>query len=70
MDEEELMSIKEQEKYVEVLHYIGRFQISIHASVGLSGPQTFNIVGYIKKKRFIVLIDSGSLHNFIDKILA
>jgi carbamoylphosphate synthase small subunit len=33
-------------------------------------PQTLNIVGYIKKKKVIVLIDSGSTHNFIDKILA
>jgi hypothetical protein len=37
---------------------------------GLSAPQTLNIVGYIKKQKVIVLIDSGSTHNFIDKILA
>ena len=32
---------------------------------GISTPQTLNIEGYIKKKKVIVLIDSGSTHNFI-----
>ena len=33
-------------------------------------PQTFKIEGYIKKKKIIVLIDSGSTHNFIHYKLA
>ena len=33
-------------------------------------PQTLNIKGYIKKKKVIVLIDSGSTHNFIHYKLA
>jgi hypothetical protein len=45
-------------------------EISIHALEGLLVPQTMNIVGYINKKKCIVLIDSGSTHNFIDKKLA
>ena len=32
---------------------------------GISTPQTLKIEGYIKKKKVIVLIDSGSSHNFI-----
>jgi len=32
--------------------------------------QTLNIEGYIKKKNLIVLIDSGSTHNFINYKLA
>jgi hypothetical protein len=31
----------------------------------ISTPQTLKIEGYIKKKKVIVLIDSGSTHNFI-----
>jgi hypothetical protein len=39
--------------------------ISCNALVGISTPQTLKIEGYIKKKKVIVLIDSGSTHNFI-----
>jgi len=31
----------------------------------ITTPQTLNIAGHIKKKKVIVLIDSGSTHNFI-----
>ena len=44
-------------------------EIYVHALAGLSTPQTLNIVGYIKKQKVIVLIDSGSTYNFIYKIL-
>ena len=33
--------------------------------VRITTPQTINIEGHIKKKKVIVLIDSGSTHNFI-----
>jgi hypothetical protein len=39
--------------------------ISCNPLGGISTPQTLKIEGYIKKKRVIVLIDSGSTHNFI-----
>lgn len=39
--------------------------ISSNALVGITTPQTIKIEGKIKKKRVIVLIDSGSTHNFI-----
>jgi hypothetical protein len=39
--------------------------ISCNALAGISTPQTLNIEGYIKKKKVIVVIDSGSTHNFI-----
>jgi hypothetical protein len=39
--------------------------ISCNALAGISTPQTLKIEGYIKKKKVIVLIDSGSTHNFI-----
>jgi len=39
--------------------------ISCNALVGITTPQTIKIKGHIKKKKVIVLIDSGSTHNFI-----
>jgi hypothetical protein len=39
--------------------------ISLHALAGISTPQTLKIKGYIKHRLVMVLIDSGSTHNFI-----
>ena len=39
--------------------------ISCNALEGITTPQTLKIEGQIKKKKVIVLIDSGSTHNFI-----
>jgi len=39
--------------------------ISCNALVGITTPKTIKIEGHIKKKKVIVLIDSGSTHNFI-----
>ena len=39
--------------------------ISCNALVGINTPQTLNIKGHIKKKKVVVLIDSGRTHNFI-----
>jgi hypothetical protein len=44
--------------------------ISCSLLAGISTPQTLKIEGYIKKKKVIVLIDSGSTHNFIHDKLA
>jgi hypothetical protein len=44
--------------------------ISCNALAGISTPQTLKIEGYIKKNKVIVLIDSGSTHNFIHYKLA
>ena len=40
--------------------------ISCNALVGVTTPQTLKIEGHIKKKNLIVLIESGSTHNFIN----
>jgi hypothetical protein len=40
-------------------------QISIHALVGITSPQTLKLVGYIKHMKVIVLIDNDHTHNFI-----
>ena len=39
--------------------------ISYNAFAGITTPQTLKIEGNIEKKKLIVLIDSGSTHNFI-----
>jgi hypothetical protein len=39
--------------------------ISLHALTGFSAPQTLNLIGYIKHQKVIILVDSGSTHNFI-----
>eukprot|EP00253_Pinus_taeda_P028424 PITA_28424 len=39
--------------------------IQLHALVGISSPQTLKIRGFIKHFPVVVLIDSGSTHNFI-----
>jgi hypothetical protein len=39
--------------------------ISFNALAGIITPETLKIEGYIKNKKIIVLIDSGSTHNFI-----
>ena len=44
--------------------------ISCNAFVGINIPQTIKIEGYIKNKKAIVLVDSGSNHNFIQYKLA
>jgi hypothetical protein len=44
--------------------------ISCNALARISTPQALNIEGYIKTKKVIVLIDSGSTHNFIHYKLA
>jgi hypothetical protein len=44
--------------------------ISCNALARISTPQTLKIEGFIKKKKVIVLIDSGSTHNFIHYKLA
>ena len=39
--------------------------ISCNALAGITTPQNLKIEGHIKNKKLIVLIDSGSTHNFI-----
>jgi hypothetical protein len=39
--------------------------ISLNALTGFSAPQTLKLIGYIKNQKVIILVDSGSTHNFI-----
>jgi hypothetical protein len=42
-------------------------RISWHALTGFSAPQTLKLIGYIKHRKVIILVDSGSTHNFIHR---
>jgi hypothetical protein len=44
--------------------------ISLHALTGFSSPQTLKLIGYIKHRKVIILVDSGSTHNFIHHHIA
>jgi hypothetical protein len=39
--------------------------ILLNALTGFSAPQTLKLIGYIKNRKVIILVDSGSTHNFI-----
>jgi hypothetical protein len=44
--------------------------ISINSVTDFSSPLTLKLIGYIKNKKFIILVDSGSIHNFIHRCIA
>jgi hypothetical protein len=44
--------------------------ISLNALTGFSAPQTLNLIDYIKHQKVIILVDSGSTHNFIHRRIA
>nr|KYP66316.1 hypothetical protein KK1_012604 [Cajanus cajan] len=45
-------------------------QISLHALLGHSIPQTLKVLGHIHTSSITVLVDSGSTHNFIQDRIA
>jgi hypothetical protein len=44
--------------------------ISLNALPVLFAPQTLKLIGYIKHRKVIILVDSGSTHNFIHRHIA
>jgi hypothetical protein len=44
--------------------------ISLNALTGFSTPQTLKLIGYIKHRKVIILVDSGSTHNFIHRYIS
>jgi hypothetical protein len=44
--------------------------VSINDHTGFSVPQTLKLIGYIKHRKVINLIDSGSTHNFIHRCIS
>jgi len=41
--------------------------ISLNALTGFYAPQTLNLIGYIKHRKVIILVDSGNTHNSIHR---
>ncbi|XP_057967759.1 uncharacterized protein LOC131157517 [Malania oleifera] len=41
-------------------------EITLHAMVGSISPKTMRLVGKIKGEQVVIIIDSGSTHNFVD----
>ena len=41
--------------------------ISLHALSGTDGFQTMRIHGHVKNQKLVILIDTGSTHNFVDQ---
>jgi carbamoylphosphate synthase small subunit len=69
-EEEQEQEPSQDENVEEILSEELTPTISCNALVGISTPQTLKIEGYIKNKKVVVLIDSGSTHNFIHYKLA
>jgi hypothetical protein len=44
--------------------------ISLNSLSDFFSPQTLKLIGYIKHRKFTILIDSGSTHNFIHRRIA
>jgi hypothetical protein len=44
--------------------------ISLNALTGFFAPQTLKIIGYIEHRKVMILVDSGSTHNFIHHRIA
>jgi hypothetical protein len=44
--------------------------ISLNFLTSFSAPQMLKLIGYIKHRKFIILVDSGSTHNFIHHRIA
>ena len=45
-------------------------QVSLSAMTGISQPQTLMLRGHIKNTNVMVLVDTGSTHNFLDSTMA
>lgn len=41
-------------------------KISLNAITGTPSPKTMKLVGVLNNQRVVILIDSGSMHNFLD----
>jgi len=44
--------------------------ISLNALTGIYAPQTLNLIGYIKNKKFIILFDNRNTHNFMHRCIS
>ncbi|KAA8526488.1 hypothetical protein F0562_008310 [Nyssa sinensis] len=54
---------------LETEHHEAIPEISFHAITGTQHPQTIRVLGKLKNKNVMVLIDGSSTHNFIDQAI-
>lgn len=57
----------------EELHTLGEtliLEISLHALKGSSNPRTMRVKGKVAGQWVVTLVDSGSIHNFLDSYVA
>ncbi|XP_059458363.1 uncharacterized protein LOC132187956 [Corylus avellana] len=56
----------EKEDLMEVSYAEENPEISLHAITGSQHPKTMRLVGWIGNLKIMILVDSGSTHNFVD----
>jgi hypothetical protein len=66
IEEERAAPFLEQQELMEFDYNDGHPEISLHAITGSNHPKTIRIIGKIGNQRVVILIDSGSTHNFLD----
>jgi hypothetical protein len=66
IEEERAAPFLEQQDLMEFDYNDGHPEISLHAITGSNHPKTMRIIGKIGNQRIVILIDSGSTHNFLD----
>ena len=54
---------------IDVVHNQEDVEITLYALSGTPTSGTIRVMGRIKQKSFVILIDSSSTHNFIDTTL-
>jgi hypothetical protein len=45
-------------------------EISLNTITGTPNPRTMRIIGVLRNQQVVILIDSGTTHNFVDAKLA
>lgn len=70
---DEVKEQKREEKLKEVVDYIVTLEpsnlgleISLHAIMGAANPRTIKVMAIVGACVLVVLIDTGSMHNFLD----
>lgn len=58
-----------EEEGEEVLEQEGELQISINAITGSVSYRTMRVHGLVKKQKVVILIDTGSTHNFLNQVV-